>query len=337
MGSSGKGTLTIQDGGTVSAAGLTIASSGFIDRRCEHRRGFGRGSGGRRHARCAHVTFGAAGNGTLNFNHIDTSGDYLFAAAVSSISGAGTINHRAGVTTLSGASGGFSGATTVSGGTLLVDGTLGGTVAVGTGASLGGIGRLAGAVSIANGGTLLGQQGETLTMGSLALGNSSNVNVALGAPGNALALFNVTGNLTLDGLLNVEDLGGFGAGVYRIFDYGGVLTNNSLADRNDAVGYAGKRPLHSDRESQRGQSGQQRRCFHLQLLGGGSGLWNTVNSNWTDADGTVTGAWSNGEFATFQGYRRHCHRGCRGRHLGRWHALRSRRLHDHRRPDRAAK
>ena len=132
---------------------------------------------------CPASTFGA-GNGTLNFNHIDTSGDYVFAAAVSSqISGAGTINHRAGVTTLSGASGGFSGATTVSGGTLLVDGTLGGTVAVGNGASLGGIGRLAGAVSIANGGTLLGQQGETLTMGSLALGNASNVNVALGAPG----------------------------------------------------------------------------------------------------------------------------------------------------------
>ena len=28
----------------------------------------------------------------------------------------------------------------------------------------------------------------------------------------ALGLFNVTGNLTLDGLLNVEDLGGFGIG-----------------------------------------------------------------------------------------------------------------------------
>ena len=38
----------------------------------------------------------------------------------------------------------------------------------------------------------------------------------------------MTGNLTLDGLLNVEDLGGFGAGVYRIFEYGGVLTNNSM-------------------------------------------------------------------------------------------------------------
>ncbi len=90
---------------------------------------------------------------------------------------------------LSGASGGFSGATDVSGGTLLVNGTLGGTVAVDDGAFLGGTGTL-GAVSIADGGTLLGQQGETLTMGSLALSDEFNVNVALGAEDeDALALF----------------------------------------------------------------------------------------------------------------------------------------------------
>ena len=52
-----------------------------------------------------------------------------------------------------------------------------------------------------------------LTMGSLTLGNFSNVNVALGAPGNTLALFDVTGNLTLDGTLNVTDSGGFGAAI----------------------------------------------------------------------------------------------------------------------------
>ena len=38
----------------------------------------------------------------------------------------------------------------------------------------------------------------------------------------------MTGNLTLDGILNVEDLGGFGVGLSRIFDYGGVLTDNGL-------------------------------------------------------------------------------------------------------------
>ncbi len=164
VGFEGSGTLTIQTGGAVSASGLFIAydasSTGIVNiggAGSEAAAGVGT-------LDAPSVTFGA-GNGTLNFNHIDTTGDYLFAAAMS---GAGTINHLAGVTTLGGASGGFSGATDVSGGTLLVDGTLGGTVAVEDDASLGGTGTL-GAVSIADGGTLLGRQGETLTMGSLTL------------------------------------------------------------------------------------------------------------------------------------------------------------------------
>ena len=36
---------------------------------------------------------------------------------------------------------------------------------------------------------------------------------------------NVGGNLTLDGNLNVTDAGGFGVGVYRLFNYTGSLTN----------------------------------------------------------------------------------------------------------------
>ena len=136
-------------------------------------------------------------------------------------------------------------------------------------------------------------------MGSLALGNSSNVNVALGAPG-TLRLFNVTGNLTLDGLLNVEDLGGFGAGVYRIFDYGGALTNNSML-----IGATPAGVLAGDLSVQTSIANQVNLVNSavapiFNFWGGGSGLWNTVTSNWTDADGTVTGAWSNGEFATFQ-------------------------------------
>ena len=242
----------------------------------------------------------------------------------------------AGVTTLSGASGGFSGATTVSGGTLLVDGTLGGTVAVGNGASLGGIGELDGAVSIANGGMLLGQQGETLTMVSLALGNASNVNVALGAPG-TLALFDVIGNLTLDGLLNVEDLGGFGAGVYRIFDYGGVLTNNSMDIGSTPAGV-----LASALSMQTAIAGEVNLVNStvasiFNVWGGGSGVWNTTNSNWTDARRHCDRGLEQRRVCHLPGQCRHRHRGSRRRHRGRWYALRSRRLHDHRRPDRAAK
>ena len=170
VGYSGKGTLTIQDGGTVSAAGLTIASA-VVDRRREHRRGCGRGSGGRRHAGCAQREFRrgiGAGNGTLNFNHFDTSGDYVFAAAAAADQRRGNDQSPRRRDDAERRQRRLFRRHDVSGGTLLVDGTLGGTVAVDDGASLGGIGRL-GAVSIADGGTLLGQQGETLTMGSLAL------------------------------------------------------------------------------------------------------------------------------------------------------------------------
>ncbi len=62
--------------------------------------------------------------------------------------------------------------------------------------------------------------------GNLTLANGSMTNIALGTPTGS-ALFDVKGDLTLGGTLNVtEDVGGFGAGVYRIFDYGGTLTDN---------------------------------------------------------------------------------------------------------------
>ena len=173
---------------------------------------------------------------------------------------------------------------------------LGGTVAVGSGASLGGIGTLTGAVSIANGGTLLGQQGDTLTMGSLTLGNSSNVNVALGAPGNTLALFDVTGNLTLDGTLNVTDSGGFGAGVYRIFNYGGALTNNGMAIGTTPAGDLSIQTAIANQVNLVNTAGVTLNFWDgpngpnngvIDGVGAASGT--TTNSNWTDADGTLNG------------------------------------------------
>ena len=82
------------------------------------------------------------------FNH--TSRDFTLAAA---ISGAGTMRQIAGTTILSGASGAFTGPTAITGGTLLVNGTLGGTITV-TGGTLGGTGTIAGPVVINAGGTL---------------------------------------------------------------------------------------------------------------------------------------------------------------------------------------
>src|SRR5690606_2053851 len=61
------------------------------------------------------VQFGP-GTGLLQFNHTNT--DYTFASA---ITGLGAIDHAAGTTAMTGDSSGFTGMTTVSGGTLLVN------------------------------------------------------------------------------------------------------------------------------------------------------------------------------------------------------------------------
>ena len=119
-----------------------------------------------------------------------------------------------GTFTLDGDGSGFDGQTAVDAGTLLFGGPLGtGSVSVQDGATLGGSGIIGGDVSVS--GTLQGIQGQTLTMGSLTLGSPARTDVTLGTPGGA-SLFDVGGDLTLDGTLNIADAGGFGAGVYRL-------------------------------------------------------------------------------------------------------------------------
>jgi fibronectin-binding autotransporter adhesin len=229
------------------------------------------------------------------------------------MSGSGTINQLHGITTLSGDSTGFTGTTTVSGGQLLVNGILGGQTGVVNGGALGGTG-LAGDVTVSSGGILLGTQGQTLSMGTLTLLAGSNVDVGLGFIGRqgTAGLFNVAGDLTLDGALNVEDLGGFGAGIYRIFDYGGSLIDNGMVIGTTPFGAAP-----GDLTIQTSVLNQVNLVSTMQgvtlgfwdgpgnpgngVIEGGSGVWNATNNNWTDKDGAVNGPWSNGEFAVFGG------------------------------------
>ena len=63
-------------------------------------------------------------------------------------------------------------------------------------------------------------------IGNFAL--NGDLNLGLGAP-SLDPIITVGANLTLDGRLNVTDAGGFGDGVYRLFNYGGTLTDNGLA------------------------------------------------------------------------------------------------------------
>lgn len=253
------------------------------------------------------ITFGA-GSGALYISH--TAASYDLASA---LSGTGTIWDLAGTTTLSGDSSGFSGQTSIIGNiftpsTLLVTGTLGGDLYAGAGQGgsggiFGGTGTVLGTVTVGPSGTLVGQAGQTLTMGALDLGAGAQTNVTLGAPGNA-GLFNVTGNLTLDGTLNVNGAPGFGLGLYRLFDYGGTLTDNGL---DIGTVPAGQPSDYSVQTSTPGQvnllygtvvasrnfwDGDAPGSANNGLVDGGSGTWSTTSSNFTDINGSANGPMS---------------------------------------------
>ena len=133
---------------------------------------------------------------------------------------------------LTGTNSDYSGGTTISGGTVLVNnlggGALGsGPVEVGSGATLGGNGIVDSAVTVDNGGILApgGAGPGTLTLDGdfLFLGTNSVLQYQLGTNSDQIV---VSGDLNLGGVLNITDAGGFGAGTYTLFTYAGSLFTN---------------------------------------------------------------------------------------------------------------
>ena len=303
IGNSGTGALTIASGGAVSATtvmlGANNGSSGTLN--------IGAASGSTAVApgtltASGGVAFGS-GTGVINFNH--TSSSYVFASVISGSSG--TINVLAGTTTLTGNSSAFTGTTSVTAGTLSVNGTLGGNVSVASGGTLGGSGTIGGNVAIASGGILApGNSPGMLTInGNLTLNSGSVLNYDLGAAGTVGGALNdltvVNGNLTLAGTLNVtQSVGGtYGAGVYRLFNYTGTLTNNGLT--------LGSMPSGSTNVLQTSTAGQVNLVASfgpaIQFWGGGSGTWSNSNANtsWTNTGGNASNASQNGATSVFQG------------------------------------
>ena len=137
---------------------------------------------------------------------------------------------------------------------------------------------------------------------------NGDLNLALGAP-NLDPIIAVGANLTLDGRLNVTDAGGFGDGVYRLFNYGGALTDNGLA--------LGALPGGANGNVQTAVAGQVNLVvggagpdLSIQFwdgadsapdgaIDGGAGTWTASASNWTSADGSFNAPWA-GNFAVFQ-------------------------------------
>ncbi|MET3648988.1 autotransporter domain-containing protein [Phyllobacterium ifriqiyense] len=333
IGYAGTGTLTIADGATVTAAsgvgsidiGSISGSTGTINIGAaagEHAVTAGR-------LESAALLFGS-GAGSLVFNHTGLpDGSALDFAP--EIAGQGTILHEDGSTVLNGDNSSFTGETKVAGGELTiarqlggaasvrggrlrVDGLISGDVTVSDGGAVSGIGTVAGNISLSSQGILSGEQGKTLAIGGdLDLDDSSTVSVALGgAP--TPALFNIGGNVTLDGTLSVTDQGGFGAGTYRLFDYAGNLNDNGLIIGSTPAGIVDKDLL--IQTAVKGQvnlistagaelgfwDGSSTTLHNNGAVDGGAGVWRADGLNWTDAHGSLNGPFKpNPTFAIFQG------------------------------------
>jgi autotransporter-associated beta strand protein len=176
--------------------------------------------------------------GTLTFNRSDV----ISCDAV--ISGSGRlIQLGSGTLTLT-RSNTFSGGTTISNGTLLVNNTIGsgtgtGAVTATSTGTLGGTGIIAGPVTV-NGTLAPGSPDTGVGVGTLTVSNNLVVNTGavlayeLGAASDKTV---VISNLTLGGTLNISDAGGFGAGTYTLFTYGGALTYSGVAIGTAPAGY----------------------------------------------------------------------------------------------------
>lgn len=172
-----------------------------------------------------------------NSGRVDFTGNVQREAAALSTASDTLTKTGAGIVALSGNANNYLGTTSVSAGVLLVNGTLvsgGGAVTVGAGATLGGIGTINRAVTVVDNGVLaagemsnsLISQAGTLTLGGdLILNNASQLNFNLGS---LKDLISISGNLTLDGVLNVSQDAGFDVGTYRLMDYTGTLVDNGL-------------------------------------------------------------------------------------------------------------
>lgn len=173
---SGSGTLTLGGGGvlTIGAApGSAPVAAGFLD--------------------AGRVVL-AAGSAAINFNHTDSA--YGFAPQ---LAGNGNIAQLAGTTVLTADSSGFTGTTAVSGGKLVVNGALGGSLRMAAGSVIGGSGTIPGLAVVAGGVVAPGNSIGTLTVaGNIGFASGSVYQVEIDPAGRSDRL-QVNGNATLAG------------------------------------------------------------------------------------------------------------------------------------------
>ncbi len=236
------------------------------------------------------------------------------------ISGTGNLDKRGtGTLNLTGANT-LTGGTTVSAGTLQLSGggSLAGDVDVLSGGTLAGdpAGTSAGTVgtnvTVHNGGTLTAVSGASVVGiavgGNLSLASGATTAITLETPSNGKAAFAVTGNLGLDGTVDLAAGAAFNSGTYRLFDYNGTLSGNGLT--------LGTTPAHSLFAVDTATAHQVNLAVAAGLwwngstttaggtsVQGGTGTWDGSPSttNWTNAGGSSANGWGQGSLAIFGG------------------------------------
>ncbi|MGK6317662.1 autotransporter-associated beta strand repeat-containing protein [Neorhizobium sp. DT-125] len=249
------------------------------------------------------------------------------------VSGSGSLVHSGTGTTVLTGNNSYAGNTTVSGGRLYIDGDQSGAlgaVNAQNGTRLGGSGIIGGDVTIEAGATLSpgpssGTPGILTINGDLNLADGSSMlynltSTVVGGPGNDLTI--VRGDLTLDGAVNVLDVGQtLGPGVYRLINYDGALVDNVLdvgiitpdgtTQTGDLSGFIVQTAIRGQVNLVNtsglalnywdGNDGPKNDGF----IDGGDGIWRTAGpsstSNWTDAGGSTNAPWGAGQFAIFTG------------------------------------
>ena len=165
------------------------------------------------------------GGGVIDTNGFNTSIDRAFADSNSSTFIGSLTKAGLGILTLS-ATHSYTGTTTVTGGTLLVQGSIAtSSTSVESGATIGGSGT-SGALTILTGGNLApgGETTGTLNTGALTLQNGSNSQFQLGSSSDRV---NVSGALTLGGSIVISDSGGLRSGTYILFTHSGARSGSA--------------------------------------------------------------------------------------------------------------
>jgi rhamnogalacturonan endolyase len=156
------------------------------------------------------------------------------------VSGAGSLTVLGGGTVNLTGSNTYSGGTSVSNATLQVNNTQGsgtgsGGVTVLSTGTLAGSGTVGGPVAIRSGGVFApGNSTGTLTInGDFTADNGASLNFALGTISDEAV---VSGNLMLNGTLNIANAGGLGNGTYTLFTYGGSLSGAPVLGTTPSLG-----------------------------------------------------------------------------------------------------